>query len=175
MNNAGIAVRMFGAICAVWILVGCANPYERFYYPINHSRARISPTNAVPEVRNVGDAVAYAHDLEDQGYRAIGASAFMTSGEPSERDAAKQGQAIGADLVLRSAHFSHAEQAAMPVVNYQPGQTYQSQVSGSLYSGGQVGNYYGSVTTTTPGTYTTQCIPYTRRVYDYKAVFMRKL
>ena len=70
-----------------------------------------------------------------------------------------------------------SEQAAVPWVQYNPGQTYTTSSSGTVNanawgSGGYAygtGNYYGTSTTTSPGTFSTQMIPVTVHRYQYEA------
>jgi membrane-associated protease RseP (regulator of RpoE activity) len=71
----------------------------------------------------------------------------------------------------------------MPLSSYQPGQTYTTQTYGTetanaYGSGGYAygsGTYSGYSTTTTPGTFSTQYVPYSRQVFDQGAVFWRRM
>jgi predicted metalloprotease with PDZ domain len=70
----------------------------------------------------------------------------------------------------------------MPLLQYNPGQTSTTSSSGTVNanawgSGGYAygtGNYYGTSTTTTPGTFSTQVIQTTVQRYQYQTGFFRK-
>lgn len=121
-------------------------------------------------------------ELYRNGYALIGGSAFQ--GPPQSQDALMfQAKKVGADAVLFSCVYLGSQQAAVPWIQYQPGQTYTTTSSGTVNgnawgNGGYAygsGNYYGSSTTTTPGTFSTQIVPITVQRYQYEAGFFRKI
>jgi hypothetical protein len=89
----------------------------------------------------------------------------------SQKQLVEQAKGVGAQAVLYCSDFSHTEEGVLPYLSYQPGQTFTTQEHGTI--GGSP--YWGSSTTSTPGTYQTQFIPYQRRVYIQGATFWRRL
>jgi len=93
-----------------------------------------------------------------------------------------QATKVGADVVLYGCQYLGSQQTAMPWIQYNPGQSYTTTSSGIVNantygSGGNAygtANYYGSSTTTTPGSFSTQMIPITVQRYQYDAAFFRK-
>ena len=93
-----------------------------------------------------------------------------------------QAKKVGADFVLNSCVYLGSQQVAVPLVHYQPGQTYTTTSSGTVNAnafgnGGYAygtGNYYGTSTTTSPGTFSTQVVPVTVQRYQYDAAFFRR-
>jgi len=115
------------------------------------------------------------------GYAFIGYSGFQ--GPPQSQDMLmSEAKKVGADIVLSSCVYLGSQQTAVPYLQYNPGQTSTTTSSGTVNanaygSGGYAygtGNYYGSSTTTSPGTFSTQIVPVTVQRYQYEAEFFRK-
>lgn len=94
-----------------------------------------------------------------------------------------QAKNVGADLVFNSCVYLGSQQVAVPFVQYHPGETYTTTTTGTVNanawgSGGGytygTGNYYGSSTTTSPGTFSTQVVPVTVQRYQYDIGYFRK-
>lgn len=139
------------------------------------------PYSGTTKVFSASNPTNDVKDLYRNGYWLIGVSAFEG---PPQSDGALMSQAkkVGADVVLLSSAYLGSSQAAVPWIQYQPGQTYTTTSSGTVNanawgSGGYAsgtGNYFGTSTTTTPGTFSTQVIPVTVHRYQYEAGFYRK-
>jgi hypothetical protein len=177
---------MLIALCGLLNLTGCIttpNGFSKFYQdnagtgitnlaPYSGSTKIYTPANLTNDVR----------DLYRNGYSLIGVSAFQ--GPPQANGALmSQAKKVGADIVLISSAYLGSQQAAVPWIQYNPGQTYTTTSSGTVNanvwgSGGYAygtGNYYGTSTTTSPGTFNTQIIPVTVHQYQYEAAFFRKM
>jgi hypothetical protein len=173
-------------LCALFSLTGCIttpNGFAQFY----QDRAGAGITNLPPysgstRVFTASNTTNDVKDLYRNGYALLGVSAFQG---PPQSDNALMSQAkkVGADVVLLSSMYLGSEQAAVPWVQYNPGQTYTTSSSGTVNanawgSGGYAygtGNYYGTSTTTSPGTFSTQMIPVTVHRYQYEAGFFRRM
>lgn len=176
---------LFG-LAALINLTGCMttpNGFSQFYQDsVGGNTSRLQPYSGSTKI-----FTASSHPTDDvknlfrNGYIEIGASAFTG---PSQSDGALMSQAkkVGADVILVSSAYLGSQQAAVPWIQYHPGQTYTTASSGTVNanawgSGGYAygtGNYFGTSTTTTPGTYSTQVIPVTVHRYQYEAVFFRR-
>jgi len=116
----------------------------------------------------------------EQGLICVGGSEFR-GGAPTQRQLVDQAKTVGADVVVFTSQYSHTEQGIASILNYHPGQTYTTTQYGTVNanaygSGGYAygsGSYSGYSTTTTPGTFDTQYVPYQRAIYDYAAAFWR--
>jgi hypothetical protein len=172
---------------AICFITGCAttpNGFSQFY----QDRAGAGITN-LPSYSGSTKIIAQSTDptndikeLYRNGYALIGFSAF--EGSPQTQDMlVSQAKKIGADVVLYSSVYLGSQQAAVPFLQYHPGQTYTTTSSGTVNanawgSGGYAygtGNYYGNSTTTSPGTFSTQVVPVTVQRYQYQAGFFRKM
>jgi membrane-associated protease RseP (regulator of RpoE activity) len=168
-------------------LTGCAtgrNGFSQFY----QDRAGTAITNMPPysgTTRIIAASADPKNDVKDlyrNGFVMIGESAFQ--GPPQGNNALmSQAKKVGADVVLVSSVYLGSQQTAVPFMQYNPGQTYTTTSSGTVnanaygssgYAYG-TGNYYGSSSTTSPGTFTTQMIPVTVQRYNYDAGFFRKM
>ena len=173
------------ALAALINLTGCVttNGFSQFY----QDRAGAGITNLPPysgstKIIPSSDTVNDAKELIRNGYGLIGFSDF--SGPPqSDRELMYQAKKVGADVVLLTSTYLGSEQRVVPLTQYNPGQSSTTTSSGTVNanawgSGGYAygtGNYYGSSTTTTPGTFNTQYIPVTVQRYQYEAGFFRKM
>jgi hypothetical protein len=166
-------------------LTGCVtthNGFSQFYQDRSGPDiANLPPYSGSTKVFTASNPTNDMKDLFRNGYWLIGVSAFQG---PAQSDGALMSQArkVGADVVLLSSAYLGSQQTAMPWIQYNPGQTYTTTISGTVNanawgSGGHAygtGNYYGSSMTTTPGTFSTQVIPVTVHRYQYEAEFFRK-
>jgi hypothetical protein len=179
-----ISIALFGCL-----LSGCAtNPFSQFYTSytnqIPHTvQQRFTPASANPKLFSTTPQkhLEDGRQLEEQNYVCIGMAGFR-GGNPTQTQLVQQAKKVGADLVLWASEYSHTEQGVMPLMSYQPGQSYTTQTYGTATanaygSGGSAygyGTYSGTSTTTTPGTYNTQFMPYQRAVYEHGASFWRR-
>lgn len=121
-------------------------------------------------------------ELYRRGYILIGASAFQGSSQ-SDNALMSQAKKVGADVVLYQSAYLGSQQTVVPWIQYNPGQTYTTTSSGTVNAnawgnGGYAygtGNYYGTSTTTSPGTFSTQAIPVTVHRYQYEAGYFRQM
>lgn len=180
---------LFAALGAGF-LTGCAsNPFTQFYQSYTNQlsvteQQRFLPSVANPQVMNVQPQNYHGEGrrLQERYFICIGSASFR-GGVPTQKQLVEQAKTVGADVVVFASQYSHTEQGVMPMLNYQPGQTYNTTEYGtanaSVYgSGGYASGsatYSGHSTTTTPGTFDTQYVPYQRQVYDYGASFWRRI
>jgi hypothetical protein len=167
------------------LLTGCAtNPFAQFYqdyttqWPVAVQQ-RLLPPSGEPQIQDISgenaeQIAATQQRLLEQGFAGIGFAGF-SGGLAGHEQLLEQAKKIGADVVLCGASFSHSEQGAIPWMSYQQGQTYTTTGSGVLMGNNGNVNYFGSSTTTSPGTYQTQLIPYQRQVFIQGATFWRRI
>lgn len=169
-------------------MTGCkTNPYTQFYQSYTNQwpvvmQQGLLPVSGEPRIIASSNMREDARRLEEQGYAAIGAAGFR-GGLVGQQQLVWQAKNVGAEVVLYTSQFSHTESGVAPVLSYQPGQTYTTQTYGTANanaygSGGYAygyGTYSGTSTTTTPGTLSTEYVPYSREVYDHGAVFWRRM
>ena len=175
---------LLAALLGVSFLTGCAtNPYARFYQNYTNQwpvavQQRLLPHSGEPRIIATSDFRTDGRHLQEQGYVPIGIAAF-SGGLVGQQQLMWQAKAVSADIVLYSTQFSHTEAGVMALPLYQAGQTYTTQTYGTANaygSGGYAyGNYSGTSTTTTPGTFSTQYVPYSRQVYEQGALFWRRM
>ena len=106
----------------------------------------------------------------ERGFAVIGSASFAGP-LAGQNQLVEQARKVGAEVVLYGSDFSHTEEGVLPWLSYQPGQTFTTQEQGTIAGY----PYWGSSTTTTPGTYQTQLIPYQRQVFIQGATFWRRL
>lgn len=136
---------------------------------------RLLPPSPTPQIIAVP---GQKHDeevrkLEETGYVILGEATFSGDGVATKQQLIEHAKQVGADIVIHSSDLSHTEQGSIPITTYQPGQTYTTLHSGTIYGQGYA-SYSGTSTTTTPGTLVTDHVPYQRRHYRYLATFWRR-
>lgn len=175
---------LFLMLCGLIGLTGCAtNELTKFYQDkAGAALTNLPPYSGSTRIYTASNQTNDVKDLYRNGYGLIGVSAFRST--PQSDSALKsQAKKVGADVVLFSSAYLGSDQSVVPWTQYNPGQTYTTTSSGmvnaNIYGAGgpayATGNYYGTATTSTPGTYSTQLIPVTRHWYQYEAGFFRKL
>jgi hypothetical protein len=176
------------AALGVTFLTGCkTNPYTQFYQSDTNQwptvmQQRLLPVSGEPRIVASSNMREDGRRLQEQGYAAIGVAGFR-GGMASQQQLVSQAKRVGAEVVLYNSQFSHTESGVAPVLSYQPGQAYTTQTYGTANanaygSGGYAygyGTYSGTSTTTTPGTLSTQYVPYSHDLYDQGAVFWRRI
>lgn len=191
MNNERI-LPLFRKISVLLILIvasiflaGCVIPgngFSQFYQDrVGSAITNLPAYSGMTKIIAASDPTNDAKELYRNGYVLIGESGFQ--GPPQSRDALmSQAKRVGADVVLYSSTYLGSQQTVVPMVHYNPGQTYTTTESGMVNAnawgtGGYAygtGNYYGTATTTSPGTFDTQMVPVTVQRYAYDAGFFRK-
>lgn len=174
------------ALAALTNLTGCVttpNGFSQFYQDrVGTAITNLPPYSGNTKIVTASNPTNDAKELFRSGYMAIGESAFQ--GPPQANSALmSQAKRVGADVVLCSCVYLGSEEAAVPFLQYNPGQMSTTTSSGTVNAnawgnGGYVygtGNYYGSSTTTSPGTFTTQVVPVTVQRYQYDAIFFRRM
>lgn len=166
-------------------LTGCMtqNGFSQFYRDYTHGGAtNLPPWSGHTSVFRPTNPPEDVKDLSRKGYIVLGESAFQGAAATTEQMLLSQAKKVGADVILYIANYLGSQQTAMPWMQYNPGQTYTTTSSGVVSanaygSGGYAygsGTYYGTSTTSTPGTYSTQMIPITLNYYSHDALFFRK-
>ena len=163
------------------ILVGCATGYASFYTAetsatpetIVASRAAPPPATPILERSAPGDADTILAAYAKRGYSMIGHSMFNSGRGESEAAALKQGQTVGADLVLVfNPQYTGSVTSNIPITTPTSSTSY-TRGSATAYSSGRPVTAYGNATTTTYGSETTY-IPMTVNRSDYGAVYFVK-
>jgi hypothetical protein len=177
------------AIGVASLLSGCAtNDFTKFYQdrtagiPQDTLNRQLQPYSGTTQVFTIGDSNKDMTELMRRGYVLLGESAFEGAGRATADQLREQAKTVGADIVLVRDQYEGAEQATMPLLQYNPGQTSTTYSSGtanaSVYgSGGSAygtGNYSGTSTTTSPGTFSTTMVPITLHRYSHNALYWRK-
>ena len=157
------------AILLSLLLAGCASGYKQFYTPnheatpeaIAESRAAPPPATPIVERSQLGEPQSILDAYAKRGYAMIGHSAFNSGRPESEDSAVRQGQEVGADLVLIfNPEYTGSVTSAIPITRPTTTTSYSS-------------NAYGTGTTTTYGS-TTNYVPLTVHRSDYVAMFFIK-
>lgn len=171
-------------------LYGCvSNPFSKFYHDgiVNDSSnmlaIRLMPYSGTTHIYMSNDQNNDANDLIQKGYAMIGASNFEGSIKVTQEQLLTHGKKVGADIILYTTIYQGSHQSAVPLVQYNPGQTSSTYTYGTVNASayGPSGNAYGTAsytensTTTTPGTYNTNFVPVTMHRYQYGASFWRKI
>lgn len=163
---------LFGLLVAV-LMVGCANPYAKYYRPFTEGLASQSEVRGVPSLANPRLMVGGNPDedvkrmLRD-GNIPIGASAFNAA-EVDDNLALVQAKKVQAEVVLLYKRYTETYSGNAPVTV--PTTTGSSTfLSGNVYGPGGSGSFYGNSATTTYGSRTIY-VPYHIRRYDYTAIY----
>jgi len=182
-------MNILAAIGLASLLSGCAtNDFTKFYQdrtvgiPKDVLNQQLQPYSGSTQVFTTADPTKDGIDLMRRGYVLLGESGFEGAGRVTNEQLKEQAKTVGADVVLYRNQYQGAEQAAMPLIQYKPGQTSTTYNSGtanaSVYgSGGSAygtGNYSGFSTTTSPGTYSTTIVPITLHRYAHSALYWRR-
>jgi PDZ domain len=181
-------IPLFIALAACF--TGCASdPFVQYYHDHTKQmsapvRERLLPPERGPQIVATPFAkhLEEGQRLDERGYVLIGEANFR-GGAPTQQQLLARAKAVGAEVVLFSAEFSHTEQGVAPVVSYQPGSTATTTQQGTVRanafgSGGYAygsGSYSGTATTTTQGTLQTQYVPYHHQIHNYGATFWKRL
>jgi hypothetical protein len=156
-------MKIVGAFAFV-LLAGCANPYEDFYHPTLDTKTLKSyvPSSAPLAIYTTNDFPKDVDALIRRGFTPIGNSSFnAASNQVSERQLRSQADAVHAQVVLISSHYTNTVTGAVPLTLPQTSTTY---ISGS----------FGTATATTYGTETTM-MPYSVQRSDFGAVYFVKV
>lgn len=165
----------------VAIFAGCASGYKDYYRPAQGATPeaiaanRLSKAPATPTVERSSpeDPQRVIDAYSKRGYAMIGSSLF-NSGRPESEDAAvRQGQEVGADLVLiLNARYTGSVTSSVPI-SAPTTSTSVSTGTATAYGPGGPVTAYGNGTTTTYSSNTTY-VPMTVHRSDYGAIFFFK-
>lgn len=163
------------------ILSGCASGYKQFYRPAQGltpemvAMRRQAPPPPLPVVERAqpSDSHVILDAYAKRGYLMIGHSMFNSGQKQPEESAVRQGQEVGADLVLiLNPKYTGSITSSIPITTPTTNTSYSTGSATAYGSRGPV-TVYGSGTTTTYGT-TTEYIPITVHRMDYGAVYFVK-
>jgi len=181
--NINAPIRAMASLSVV-LFAGCVeNGFKEFYQPTNLGPyARFQPYSGSTQVYTSANLPADGDHLLQQGYLPLGQASFQTGRRTTLSQIQDQGKAVGADIVLWASADLGTEQAAVPLLQYHPGttsmtNTYGTATANAYGSGGYAtanGNYSGTSTTTTPGTFSTQMMPITIHRSAFGATFWRR-
>lgn len=169
-------------LCFVVLFSGCASGYKQFYQPENGvtlekiAARRLAPPPVVPIVERVSPNIGQ-NELDaymKRGYAIIGTSFFISADTESEESAIKQGQDVGADLVLIfDSKYVDSVSSVVPITRPTITTSYSSGSATAYGNSGSVISY-GRGTTTTYGT-TTNYQSLTIHRHEYGAIYFVKL
>lgn len=177
-----ILIRSVLTVVISLILAGCATGYKDFYKPVSGAtpeaiqtrRAAPPPTDPSVERSVPGDSEVIVAAYRKRGYELIGFSMFNSGRSESEAAAIKQGQTVGADLVLIfNPQYTGSVTSNIPMTTPTSTTSYTNGSATAYGSGGTV-TAYGNATTTTYGSKTTY-IPMTVNRSDYGAAYFVKM
>lgn len=169
------------AIITLLSAAGCTNGYRQFYTPapgttpetISSNRASAPPLIPAVERAPFGPTDRLFAEYEKRGYLVIGESSFNSGESESDEHALKQGQAVGADLVLIFVpQYTGSVTSSVPITTPTTNTSYTTANATAYGPGGPV-SAYGNATTTTYGSSTTY-IPLTVNRSDYRAIYFAK-
>ena len=160
------------------VLAGCANGYSKFYSSIPGATpeviasTRVAPPPVTPLLEH-SQSFPNSEQYAARGYSTIGYSSFSSGSTESDDDAIKQGQKVGADLVVVvNPSYAGSVTNQMPVTTPTTSTSYTTG-SATAYGSGGYATARGNSTTTTYGSSTTY-IPVTVNRYNYGAVYYVK-
>lgn len=169
-------------------LSACTNAYTQFYSGTRYSNG--SGQCRVAGSFNRSEASQVVSRMENNGFSLIGESSFQSGDSPSQADALRACNEVGADVVvIMIPEYVGSQTYSYQTQQYHPGQPYfatsTTDFNGSANYYGNFGNtnYYGSAygrgsaTTTTvgmtPGYTTSQTNYITAHRYNYGAMFFK--
>ncbi len=174
-------IRRVSYVIASLLLAGCASGYQSFYTPVDGATpeaiasSRAAPAPATPQVERSrpADPETVTKVYGKRGYVVVGYSSFNSGRNESEAAAVKQGQAVGADLVLIfNPQYTGSVTTNIPLTTPTTTTSYTT-ASATAYGAGAPVTAYGNATTTTHGSKTTY-VPMTVNRSDFGAVFFVK-
>lgn len=174
-------IRIASFTVAALFLAGCASGYQTFYHPedgvtpefIAERRAAPAPSTPLVERAAPDNIDSLADSYAKRGYVSIGYSSFNSGTDESDAAAVKQGQLVGADLVLiLNPQYTGSTTSSVPITTPTSTTSYTTGSATAYGAGGPV-TAYGNATTTTSGSQTTY-IPMTVHRSDYNATYFIK-
>jgi len=162
-------------IMAAFVLIGCVNPYTKFY------RGEQDATKFPNYAQNTGELLIFSsndfqRDIANmirKGYQPFGESHFNgASNQGIDGPLRSHAKNIGASAVLISTRYSHTVSGAVPLVMPTTTTTYSSGTATAYGPGGSV-NAYGTGVSTTYGSQT-MMMPYSVARSDFDAIFFYK-
>jgi PDZ domain len=172
---------LLALLSAQLLLLGCASGYKEFYKPASQltldsiAARRVAAPPTIPILERVPptDSQLVLDAYAKRGYLMIGNSFFNSGRTESEDSAIRQGQAVGADLVLiMNPTYTGSVTSRVPITTPTT-TTSRSTGTATAYGPGGTATAYGSGTTTTYGSNTTY-VPITINRSDFGAVFFVK-
>jgi hypothetical protein len=163
------------------LLGGCASGYKEFYKPAQGATPeaiaaiRVTQAPGTPDIERAqpADSKVVLDAYAKRGYVMLGSSMFNSGRAESEDAAVRQGQEVGADLVLiLNPKYTGSITSSIPLTTPTSTTSYSTGSATAYGAGGSV-TAYGSGTTTTYGSQTTY-VPMTVHRSDYGAVFFIK-
>lgn len=163
------------------LVTSCVSGYNSHYTPaigatpeaIENLRASPPPATPIIERSAPTDPGTITSAYFKRGYGVIGFSKFNSGRNESEDAAIRQGQNVGADLVLVfTPQYTGSVTSSMPITTPTTSTSYTSGSATAYGSGGSV-TAYGNSTTTSYGT-KTNYVPITVHRSNYGAVYFIK-
>lgn len=167
------------ALSFLLLLGGCVSGYKNFYKPAQGatpeiiSTIRVNHAPAIPIVERAQpshDKMAVLNAYAKRGYVLLGSSEFNSGRAEPEDAAIRQGQEVGADLVLiLNPQYTGTVTSNIPITMPTTTTSYSTGSATAYGAGGPV-TAYGNETTTTYGHQTTY-VPMTAHRSNYGALF----
>ena len=174
---------VLGSMVLALALSSCASGYKTYYTaqpgatPETIAAKRVAPPPATPIIERAKPP-ENPQDIYDaymkRGYVPLGYSSFNSGKAESEDSAVRQGQDVGADLVLIiNPKYTGSITTNMPITTPTTTTSYSTGTATAYGSGGSA-TAYGSGTTTTYGT-ATNYVPVTVHRTDFGAICFVKI
>jgi len=193
MKSPSTRGRTIGVTILVALTAGCQNPYDKFYtstIPPKLNRGLL-PHTGETQISSVPatEIKSSIETLVKRGYVVVGYAKFEAKAGDYTLSLRAKAQEVQADIVLMSSAYARTRSGVSRVLDYNPlegSTTYSSgQVHSSNYGlGGYIqpsGTFSGKSmpssamsTTTSPGTFSADYVPYSVQLNDYSAYFLRR-
>jgi len=185
--------KYLGLLLLPCIFLTACNPYKNFYEPVNlgDNTSKYEPCET-PKVEQIAPKTidALQADMFRKGYTIIGVSGFNIAADQAPLSfLEKQAKEVKACIALVMKQFTHTQTAFMPMTEFNQGQQYTLNTTGTATGqatytnrngynvGSRTTNYnYGSTTTVnTPSYTTTTYLPYQQHMQDHVATYWVKM
>jgi len=166
------SLKLIVLVLIVFLFLGCASPFARFYNQMPTPRDRLIYHNDDPKMFSGSDPEKDYIKLFEDGYLMIGYSSF-NAGSVHWNGAIAQAKKIKANIVVTYSKYTKTESGVIPLTT--PDRNISTTTSsGSVYgSRGAYGTYSGTSQTTTYGSSTTY-MPYSIDRFEYLATYWVK-
>ena len=160
-------------------LLGCANPYKKYYFDLTGGIDITKEPKIIPLAEGEEPKIMRGNDVDkdpqimlEQGYIPIGYS-YFNAARAGESGLIAQAKEKHASVVLVYSKYTHTVSGWSPLILPDTKTSYTSLSGSSFSSGGGTTNLFGTAQTTTYGTQVIS-VPYNANRYDFAAVYFVK-